>query len=331
MDTRRRVVNTRDRYISVIFKVLDRLEEMRQILGSRQYSDSSMDRRKKEVYEKLTRMLPAARSAETLGGAVKEMNDEALKQYRNLLVELFYRITRGNAGRFDAEEFSGMFDPQRTSVVTPSLPVMSAIGPVTRYGRGIMDVSQYFYGQSEAEYKEKHLGGILTYDKNYDESTINTIGLYGCKFMAGITVANALWIGKHGKLEPRPEYFNLSHYFDFVGNNKPGTDVLLLNPELQTLIQDASGELVNLDEYIKGKDDLKQVLLDCDNDTVENYVIARFELGGGNLHFVALNGITIDPGTGEVGIKYKEQYDGYAEGKFTFKDIGRLIVIKRAK
>jgi hypothetical protein len=324
------VVNNRERYKSVIFKVTYKLEELRQLLGSRQYTASSMDRRKKEVYEKLTRLLQAAKSAEVLGGAVNELTEEGLKQYRDLLLEIFYRITRGSGGQFDADQFSGYFDPQRTSVVTPSLPEMRANGPVMKYGRGIMDVAQYFYGQSEAPYREKYLGGVLTYDKNYDENTINTIGLYGCKFMAGMTVANALWVRKNGKLQPRPECFNLSQYFDLRGNDNPGTDVLIYNPELQQLIQDASGELIMLDEYPNEKKrDLKQVLLDCDNDTVENYVIARFNLGGNNLHFVVLNGITIDPGTGEIGIVYKEQYDGYAEGRFKFKDIEKLIVIKR--
>jgi hypothetical protein len=160
-------------------------------------------------------------------------------------------------------------------------------------------------------YSRNFLGGRPSYDN--DSGKRNTIGLYGCKFMAVASIANAIKLNHFGWSlfsEDMVDLFNKSGYFSYASNNTGGEDVNLGDEGAKRLISDIARVEVKLTRYTTN---LTERLKELAADNNDNYVYVRFKDAKGNDHYGALNmGIDVNPRTGEVTLLYDEQAESWS-------------------
>jgi hypothetical protein len=180
----------------------------------------------------------------------------------------------------------------------------------------------FVYRQSDASYAGEDLGGKQTFDDAGDTKR-NTIGAFGCFFMAAASVGFSL---KHMRDDgtystvqsgatDNPLDFNKEGYFHFKtpGSNK-GTDVFL-NDAGVPVVRDASGKA------IKHESGTRSDLWKFQNDSKRYLIIAEVKTNDkGGRHFIVLNSIRHGPYQSTV-LDYTEQYDGFKDRKFTSADI----------
>jgi hypothetical protein len=170
----------------------------------------------------------------------------------------------------------------------------------------------FMFRQSDIGFSDADLGGETTFD-DAEGAKRNTIGAFGCFFMAAISVGLTLkYMNSDGTYNTVPSEsldnplsFNKSKYFaQKTPGGNGGTDVFLLD------ITSSIGSA------------LKRLRSDSKN----NLVIAEVKTDEeGGRHFIVLNGITIGRYS-SIKLDYTEQYDGFSDLKFNYGDIVSLHV-----
>jgi hypothetical protein len=173
--------------------------------------------------------------------------------------------------------------------------------------------------------KEEFLGGKETYDNG---TAKNTIGLYGCLFMAAVSVGGSIRVENKdethsGSFIPNVNSldYNIEKYFSFPANGKPnGTDVYVA--DLERLIGDVSGKKIKV-ETITSRFGANLKELALSEQSV--HIIAEFKTDYGS-HFEALDGISFGQ-YGSITLNYREQSDDFSQ-KFTMRDLISLRVVR---
>ena len=188
--------------------------------------------------------------------------------------------------------------------------------------------------QSDDRWKDFFLGGVETYDDAAKE-TSNTIGRYGCLFVAGVSVAKAITDRDNRPFatnvyeERAVDYANKEKYFGIPKNSRGGKDVFLsIDGGFKDMIEDFTGVEVSISR-IDGNKAALEVLSKIDNDNSESYIIAEFETESGS-HFLPIQGVKRDPYGNIVAFDYTESYEGFPNEYFEFKHqlLQSIIVIK---
>jgi RHS repeat-associated protein len=192
------------------------------------------------------------------------------------------------------------------------------------------------FRQSDTRYSDMHLGGMRTYDK-YDAATgryaLNTIGAFGCKYMAAVSIGAALF-SKDSSVymsdrENFARYFNLGEFFlDPVKNGAGGVDINMTDEQFVGLVSQISGKKLHNEVFTEGQGSISDKLQDLEKSETTYYVVAQFsKTGVTDSHFNVLDGITVDEKGNVSRLLYMEQYDGIKSGKFDVTDIKKLIII----
>jgi RHS repeat-associated protein len=209
-------------------------------------------------------------------------------------------------------------------------------------GRIIMTPA-LLYRQSDARYKNEPLGGVKTYD-DAAGTKLNSIGLYGCLYMASASVGLSIRTNNGTRLSG-VSYTDISairskadveKYINPFAGNEPnnfiyspsgngGVDVKLNNDKVKNIIQSMSGKNISIDYVESGfADKLKSL----NSDSKSYFVIAEFSTGPNpwDKHFGVLDGIT-ENADGSVSLNYREQFKGFENTTFTIDNINSLRVV----
>ena len=183
--------------------------------------------------------------------------------------------------------------------------------------------------QSDSRWRESFLGGTKSYDDS-DQTIRNTVGEWGCKFVAGVSVGLALAddsnYGRWGKASDMLEAVNKEGNFSFDENSKGGIDVNLSEAGIEKIIESLYGNDVSIDRTW-GKDDAVKKLANIDTSDTESYVIGEFKMGEES-HFLPLQGLKKDSDGNVTGFEYTESYEEFRQGKFSStKDLKSIIII----
>ncbi|WP_461246294.1 RHS repeat-associated core domain-containing protein, partial [Treponema sp. R6D11] len=199
----------------------------------------------------------------------------------------------------------------------------------------VINTPALLYMQSDPLYKNESLGGTPSYDDAAGKKR-NTIGLYGCLYMAAASVGLSMRTD-NGKSSGAPKnaiirskadvekYLNplagnISNNFEITSNTRGGTDVKLNKDLVENIIKDMSGKNVKIDIIDK---DFANELKSLNSDTKGVFIIAEFSTGPKpyDQHFGVLDGIIMGADD-SVSLDYREQYRGFSDGQF--KDITTL-------
>jgi hypothetical protein len=188
----------------------------------------------------------------------------------------------------------------------------------------------FIYRQSDVPFRDADLGGATTFD-DADDTKRNTIGAFGCFFMAAVSVGLSLkymnpdgtYITVPSQYLDNPLDFNKSKYFaQKAPGSNGGTDVFLLDGG-KPVVSDASGKKFRYQHVTSG---IGSTLKGLRSDSKNNFVIAEVKTNeNGGRHFIALDGIRIGQ-YGSIELDYTEQYDGFAQRKFKYEHIVSLHV-----
>ena len=192
--------------------------------------------------------------------------------------------------------------------------------------------------QSDDRWKDFFLGGVETYDDAAKE-TPNSIGSYGCLFVAGVSAARSLFRSGSKRFLTATiheglaiDSANKEKYFGIPKNSRGGKDVFLsVDGGFKDMIEDLAGVEVSISRIVGNKAALRE-LSRIDKDYSESYIIAEFKTEGDGSHFLPIQGVIRirDPYNSIVAFDYTESYSGFSNEYFKFEHhlLKSIIVIK---
>ena len=193
--------------------------------------------------------------------------------------------------------------------------------------------------QSDDRWSGSFLGGVETYD-DAGKTVSNTIGRYGCLFVAGLSVARSFADSTYRRfMSPAARKASLElaglvasvnkeKYFEISKNSRGGKDVFLsVEGGIKDMIKSLAGVDVSTSRIYGDEAALKE-LARIDKDYSESYIIAEFKTEKGGSHFLPIQGVKEGPYGSVRGFHYTESYSGFKQGQFGIKDLLSIIVIK---
>jgi RHS repeat-associated protein len=186
--------------------------------------------------------------------------------------------------------------------------------------------------QSDPEVSAKALGGRFSWDKAAS-GLVNSIGRFGCKLMACLSIGNAILQMKTGQswsLSQLLSNFNNPDFFTFeMTANKIDENVWLNGDDSKRLIISAAGTNISFTKKTASEVNISERLESLNNDSTDNLILLEVATNNkGGTHFFALNKrISIDAETGEVKLLYDKQYDGFARRRFAVSEVLSIVDI----